>query len=129
MTGRELVVAGPSEVHVEHIFPQTPSEQAIQESAITKDEAEEWSGLIGNLTLLDAGINMSIKNAKFSDKLTGDLEKNKKGINHSNLKINEEVKRKTSWTKSEISSRSEQFASYAVQIWPWPKAESAGTVS
>ncbi len=129
MTGRELEVAGPSEVHVEHIFPQTPSEGAIQESGIAKDEAEEWSGLIGNLTLLDAGINMSIKNAKFSDKLTGDLEKNKKGINHSNLKINEEVKRKTSWTKSEISSRSEQFASYAVQIWPWPKAESAGIVS
>jgi hypothetical protein len=129
MTGRELEVAGPSEVHVEHIFPQTPSEQAIQESAITKDEAEEWSGLIGNLTLLDAGINMSIKNAKFSDKLTGDLEKNKKGINHSNLKINDEVKLKTSWTKVDINARSAQFASYAVQIWPWPKAESAGTVA
>lgn len=129
ITGRELNVAGPADVHVEHIFPQTPSELAFQESGIAKDEAEEWSGLIGNLTLLDAGINMSIKNAKFSDKLTGDLEKNKKGINHSNLKINEEVRLKTSWTKSEISARSEQFASFAVLIWPWPKTDAAGSVS
>jgi hypothetical protein len=122
MTGRELEVAGPSEVHVEHIFPQTPSDQAIQESAIAKDEAEEWSGLIGNLTLLDAGINMSIKNAKFSDKLTGDLEKNKKGINHSNLKINDEVKTKTVWTKAEINARSAFFADIAVKTWQWPKS-------
>jgi hypothetical protein len=129
ITGRELNVAGPADVHVEHIFPQTPSELAFQESGIAKDEAEEWSGLIGNLTLLDAGINMSIKNAKFSDKLTGDLEKNKKGINHSNLKINEEVRQKTSWTKSEISARSAQFASFAVLIWPWPKTDAVGSVS
>lgn len=129
MTGRELEVAGPSEVHVEHIFPQTPSDQAIQESAISKDEADEWSGLIGNLTLLDAGINLSIKNAKFSDKLTGDLEKNKKGINHSSLKINDEVKTKTAWTKEEINSRSAFFADIAVKIWQWPKSsESAPAV-
>ena len=125
MTGKELVVAGSSDVHVEHIFPQTPSEQAILESAITKDEAEEWSGFIGNLTLLDSGINMSIKNAKFSDKLTGDLEKSKKGIVHSNLKINDEVKLRSSWTKADINARSAFYATFAVQIWKWSKPEAS----
>jgi uncharacterized protein with ParB-like and HNH nuclease domain len=122
MSSTREIAAGTDDVHVEHIFPKSPSKAAYEESGIIEgDEAEELSQLIGNLTLLDASINKKIKNWKFSDKLAGRPDKALpvKGINASVLTINSELKLLHAWTKQEIESRSVRFADMAVRIWPW----------
>lgn len=108
------LIADSSSVHIEHIFPQQPSTEALSHSEITQEESEDFSSKIGNITLLDAKINMSLKNKAFPDKLNAE-----KGYMHSRLAINDEIKRKTSWKKADIEARAELYATEALKIWKW----------
>jgi len=120
ISGTREIAAGTDDVHVEHIFPKSPSSAACQESGIDDgDDSVEWSPRIGNLTLLDASINKKIKNWKFSEKLAGRPEKDIKGISSSVLTINAELKSLSCWTKEDIDKRSAKFADLAVEIWGW----------
>jgi len=112
-TGGEQV-ANPRTVHIEHVFPQQPTQEAMEHSGIVEEEAEDYAGKIGNVTLLAAKINMHIKNKAFPQKLTAD-----KGFRQSRLAINDYVKGKSAWRKKEIDERSAEFAQLAVDIWKW----------
>jgi uncharacterized protein with ParB-like and HNH nuclease domain len=107
-------IADSSNVHIEHIFPQEPSADALTHSGITAEEADDYSTRIGNVTLLDAKINMGLKNRSFPAKLNAE-----KGYIHSRLAINDSLKLKTSWLKADIEERSKFYAKHAVKIWPW----------
>ena len=107
-------VANPATVHIEHIFPQDPSPEALAHSEINEEESEDYSSRIGNLTLLAAKINMSIKNRAFPQKLSAE-----KGLMQSRLAINDDVKKATNWRKGEIDERSKRFAQIALRIWKW----------
>lgn len=112
-TGGEQV-ANPKTVHIEHVFPQQPSSEAMEHSGIVEEEAEDYACKIGNVTLLAAKINMHIKNKAFPQKLTAD-----KGFRQSRLAINDYIKSRQSWRKKEIDDRSAEFARMAVDIWKW----------
>lgn len=107
-------VADSTSVHIEHIFPQEPSAEALAHSGILTEEAEDYAVKIGNVTLLDAKINMSLKNRAFPSKLNAE-----KGYAHSRLAINDSLKAKSSWYKPDIEERSKFYAKAAVKIWPW----------
>jgi hypothetical protein len=107
-------VANPQSVHIEHIFPQEPSDDALAHSGITEEESADYSSKIGNITLLAAKINMGIKNKSFPHKMGAE-----NGIKQSRLAINDYVKSCSSWRKHEIGVRSKQFAEIAVDVWPW----------
>lgn len=107
-------VADSSNVHIEHIFPQEPSAEALAHSGIVAEDAAEYSTRIGNVTLLDAKINMSLKNRSFPSKLNAE-----KGYAHSRLAINDSLKVKAAWQKPDIEERSKFYAKLAVTIWPW----------
>jgi len=107
-------VASPKSVHIEHIFPQDPSDEALAHSEITEEESEDYSSKIGNITLLAAKINMGIKNKSFPQKKAAE-----NGIKQSRLAINDYVIKCTHWRKKEIDDRSKQFAEIAVDVWPW----------
>jgi len=116
---RELNVSGTDDVQVEHIFPQSPSVEAMEESRISEDEVETWSGLIGNLTLLDATINNHLKNDKFSKKISVSNDPKKSTLADSVLAINQGLKSKKTWRRDDIIDRSKEFAVVAVKIWKW----------
>ncbi len=107
-------VANPQSVHIEHIFPQEPSEDALAHSQIPEDDCDDYSSRIGNITLLAAKINTGIKNKSFPQKMAAE-----NGIKQSRLAINDYVKTCTTWRKKEIGIRSKQFAEIAVDVWPW----------
>lgn len=64
----ETTIQRDGRVHVEHILPQNPRAVALQESKLTKDEADELVNKLGNLTLLCGKRNRQISNKAFSDK-------------------------------------------------------------
>jgi len=107
-------IADSTSVHIEHIFPQEPSIEALEQSEITDEESEDYSSKIGNITLLDAKINMGLKNKAFLTKLNAD-----KGYKHSRLAINDNLKIKNSWKKADIDDRTNFYAGLAVKIWTW----------
>lgn len=107
-------VANPQSVHIEHIFPQEPSEDAIAHSQIPEEECDDYSSKIGNITLLAARINTGIKNKSFPQKMAAE-----NGFRQSRLAINDHVKSCENWRKEEIDERSKQFAELAVDVWPW----------
>ena len=107
-------VADSSNVHIEHIFPQDPSNEALEYSGISPEEADECAKRIGNVTLLDAKINMGLKNRSFIEKL-----KAERGYLQSRLAINDNLKTKTAWKKEDIEQRTTWYAELAVKIWSW----------
>jgi hypothetical protein len=127
MSGSLEISAGSSKVHVEHLFPQKPSDLAYSESRITAAEEKEadYASLIGNLTLLDAGINMCIKNDPFSKKVQKHADVEKRTIADSVFAMNSELKGKPRWTREDIAARSALFAGLAVGIWKWEKPAKA----
>jgi len=107
-------IADSSSVHIEHIFPQEPSFEALEQSEITDEETVDYSTNIGNITLLDAKVNMGLKNKAFLTKLNSE-----RGYKISRLAINDTLKKKTSWKKADIEERAKYYANLAIEIWTW----------
>jgi hypothetical protein len=66
----ETRIEGPQKVHVEHIFPRNPTAKAYKEANISTEEAPDYIGRIGNLTLLSGRKNRTISNGPFSTKVS-----------------------------------------------------------
>lgn len=105
-TTNEVVVAGATKVHVEHIYPQTPL------------EGKKWSdhklhiGQIGNLTLLDKRLNESIKNADFSVKKHQAYASSRLEITRALAMLDDE------WTPTSINERANMLCGIAETLWP-----------
>jgi hypothetical protein len=117
------ISSGSDKVHVEHLFPKSPSPDAYVESGITVEDEKEndYASLIGNLTLLDAKINMCIKNDPFSKKIFKYDKPGELSIADSAFAMNVSLKSKVKWTREDIAARSALFAGLAVGIWKWEK--------
>jgi hypothetical protein len=100
--------------HIEHLAPQgpakgddywytavAPKENADPDSEIPvyEDYVTNW----GNLTLLEAPLNKSIKNAQWPKKIAGTVTY--KGISASNYNMNNHIKTMKSWTADDILRR------------------------
>ena len=99
----EVSVELPDRVHVEHIYPQTPSESnrwANHDLAVSR---------LGNMTLLSRHLNTSAKNKPFSDKL--------EYYEQSDLLITRELTSHSKWGMLEIEERQRRMREDALSIW------------
>lgn len=100
----ELNVAAPSKVHVEHIYPQTPTADARLANHAS------MVNRLGNLTLLSARLNTSIKN--------GPYEAKKVRYKESELLITKSLEADyVGWGQEEIINRQQELATIALSIW------------
>lgn len=101
----EMELATPDRVHVEHIYPKTPPQdrRMPQHKAIIDR--------IGNLTLLDKRLNISIQNAPFEEKLT-------RAYRASQIEMTKRLDEFATWGIDQIDQRQTTFASQAPRIWP-----------
>lgn len=103
-TTEELDVATPNRVHVEHIYPQTPlPENRIAEHGL-------YLNRIGNLTLLSARLNKTIKNGGYNTK--------KPYYEQSELIVTKNIAEKfDNWDEETIVERQISLSEHAVAIW------------
>lgn len=96
-------------VSLEHILPKNPGPEWV--GAVPKgEESPGWTERIGNLTLLEKGVNRGLGNKDFKTKKA-------KGFGKSKLALNESISRRTQWTSQEIEERSEELAAVAKKRW------------
>ena len=102
-----------SEYTVEHIMPQTLSEEWKEYLGFDNYEIVHMKYLevLGNITFTKYNSNMS--NASF------DLKKNK-GYMPSNLRLNHDLCEFDYWNEETIIERSEKLAKKAIEIWEYP---------
>jgi len=99
----EVKVAGPTRVHVEHIYPRTP------EAAHRWENHGQMVNRIGNLTLLAKRLNESLRNAPF--------DKKKPVYEKSDLLLTEELAALEAWGPDDVEARQHKLAELAPQIW------------
>jgi uncharacterized protein with ParB-like and HNH nuclease domain len=103
-TTEELGVNPPSKVHVEHIYPQTPTD-----GHKWKNHAQMINRL-GNLSLLSGSLNSSIRNSIFDKKLPSYAK--------SELLLTKELVGRSQWDAAAVEDRQKGFSELAVGIWP-----------
>lgn len=103
-TTEELDVAPPHRVHVEHIYPQTP---------LAENRMDQHASLInrlGNLTLLSARLNTTIKNGGYNQKQPYYVQ--------SELELTKRVAETYGeWTTEAINDRQQTMAELCNDIW------------
>lgn len=126
-----------SAYEIEHIFPVTAAPECIAEFG---DDTGTWTQWLGNLTLVEQGINASLGNRPFSQKLPvyaqsqllltrAITEKPKVGIS---TKINAAVVGLNSfgtWTPSGVEDRQEQLTTLARAVWDVPNQSASASGS
>lgn len=109
----ETTVRDAQKVHVEHIFPQNPSTNALRESQIRyKEVGKDLSRKIGNLTLLSGDSNRKASNHAFSVK--------RPSFKSSEIALNKGIASAITWGEQEITERSRTLGQLATDVWPWP---------
>lgn len=108
-------------VSIEHVYPQTESEDWTQcFSSIDIHKREYYSGTIGNLLLLSMSINSSLQNDKFGDKKKVKRDPNGTKIrngyedgSHSEI----EVAQEPSWGPEQIKTRGLKLLKFMEHRW------------
>ncbi|MFD8972590.1 DUF262 domain-containing protein [Streptomyces sp. NPDC059593] len=107
----DVVVAGATSVHVEHIYPQTP------EPEFRLDEHSTWVNRLGNQTLLHGRKNRIASNKAYPEKVHA--------YSSSSLLITQEtgIERlwdfdRDGWNARGIEERQADLAKIAVDVWP-----------
>ena len=114
----ELIISGSSEVHLEHIIPQTISTKK------SKDEFGDWEeylgpnsiarhkkyvDLIGNMTLLAGSLNMQAYNNPFAKK--------KNSYKKSSLAITKKLANQSDFKFHHVEKRGQELVEKAIKIW------------
>ena len=105
----DLLKPGSDKVSVEHVYPQTPTEEWEQAFASVPTEMRaRYNGTLGNLLLLSMSINASLQNDPFASKKQPRFDSEGKKIrngysdgSHSEI----EVARNADWGPAEIRAR------------------------
>ncbi|KEH96704.1 DUF262 domain-containing protein [Clostridium massiliodielmoense] len=96
----------PEDYTIEHILPESPSEEWQEEFG---DDIDHYKYRIGNYTLLKKDKNSEIGNKMFSDK--------KIEYKNSAFKMTKEIANKDKWTISEIEERQRKMGKIVETIW------------
>lgn len=119
-----------SSLEIEHILPSKP-ESELRESFNEENagkEYDEYSALLGNLTLLEKPINIVASNDFFAKKkleyvkagnyLTRSISGlNTVGYNTSIMRINEKLRAFETWSAAVIEDRQEMLIGLAMEVW------------
>ncbi|GAB3244308.1 DUF4268 domain-containing protein [Nocardioides dilutus] len=110
-------VVDPSSLTIEHVLPQTLSDEVreqfaagLAEGADVTYEHERLVHTLGNLTL--TGYNSELSNHPFTDK--------RAKLATSGLLMNQEIAGHGSWGAAEIAERSSLLAERVIALWPGP---------
>ena len=120
-------------VHVEHILPQTPTEE-VRESFDKPAEYDDYLIKLGNLTLLEKTINSSVSNEGYADKAPGYrqssflLTKSLAERPHvgNNTQLNRAVAELIQfeyWNSQTIDERQIMLTMLARKVWDMPSSE------
>jgi hypothetical protein len=116
----------PKLIHVEHIAPDTMTDEwrnALSINAVESEEiAAEYDDLcerLGNKTLLEYKINSAIQNKPFTTKQDGLVVGGKKikGYKDSSIKLTKDLLLMGDWSREKIESRTKWFAEMFNIIW------------
>lgn len=102
---KEVAVEGTDRVHVEHIYPQTPTSKWSNHSSVLNR--------LGNLTLLSRRLNISIANSDFATKKL-------KGYAASDLLLTKELLSYQVWDTAAIDARQRDLSDWIFDIWKFP---------
>lgn len=103
-----------TELSIEHLMPQTPSEEWLNELNISEDEYQRNINRLGNLTLATKVDNSRMQNKvwKYKNKILSDT---------SHLKINQSILEKEKWGIIEIEERTKSLISEINNLFPYPE--------
>jgi uncharacterized protein with ParB-like and HNH nuclease domain/alkylated DNA nucleotide flippase Atl1 len=111
---RERIDFENTELTIEHILPQTMSEEWREHLAdLGQDPEEVHQSLVhtlGNLTL--TAFNGTLSNNPF--------ERKRQIYSGSHLELNRALARLDTWRRDEILARADELADQAISIWPGP---------
>jgi len=110
LAGKEKPPGGAKQVHVEHIFPQSPSSHWRSSFGVKRDEEESYVARLGNLTLLDERLNKQASNKLYEDKRTAYYSK-------SDFRITNQLPKGASWTVESVKLRQTELFEIAKKIW------------
>lgn len=101
------------ELQVEHVMPQTLSDEWREQLGDDTDRHKQWVHRLGNLTL--TGYNPEMSNKPFPEKrnMPG-------GYKASRLRMNQAIAEHDSWGPEEIEARGRVLADAAVKAFPAP---------
>ena len=103
------------DLEVEHIFPQ----KAYKTKWPNLDELHHYLNRLGNLTLITAGWNKTLRNEGFKTKLGSvdeDSSKSKSYMN-SGIRISTDYLKYPKWTEFEVCDRENELNKLVPQIW------------
>jgi len=104
-----------SKLSIEHLMPQTPTEEWYKALNTDKDTYDSYLNKIGNLTLASKNDNSKMRNNIF------DYKKDVlKGTNH--IVLNQDVFDKESWTLEEIDKRTDILIEKFISSYPYYSA-------
>ena len=116
-----------SAVEIEHIMPQTCNDISAYGFAV-EDDYKAYLNRLGNLTLLENGINSSIHNDRFKEK-SQEYKKSKfyltiaiseliyQGQNTAITRTNKMLRAWSEWTKDSIDERQKMLYELSERIW------------
>lgn len=111
---RELIDFENSELTIEHVMPQTLSDEwRAHLRSLNQDPDEVHESLVhtlGNLTL--TAFNGTLSNNPF--------ERKRQIYGDSHLELNRAVASSDAWGREEILARADELAEHAIGIWPSP---------
>ncbi|GAA2879192.1 DUF262 domain-containing protein [Streptosporangium fragile] len=110
---RERVDISDKKITIEHILPQSPTPEWLEQLADEGDAElahKELVHTLGNLTL--SGYNSELGNMPFARK--------RDFLARSGLVMNQEIARQERWGRAEILARADTLADRAIEIWPGP---------
>jgi hypothetical protein len=109
LAGTEKTPASPQKVNVEHIFPQSPSDEWID--AFQANGAEDaYVARLGNMTLLDAKLNKQASNKPYQ-------EKRKEYYSKSDFTLTKMVTKPNEWTAATVDKRQADLLETAIKVW------------
>ena len=117
----DLLKAPKDKVSIEHVFPQTPTEDWKEMFAgVDEDDYPLYSGSIGNLLILSMSINSSLQNDDFDDKkkpkFNDSGEKIRNGYSdgsHSEIEVAQHDK----WTPARVEERGLRLLNFMEDRW------------
>ncbi|MEV4056768.1 DUF262 domain-containing protein [Amycolatopsis sp. NPDC049688] len=114
-----------SELTIEHVLPQTPTEEWRQMLGEDLEAGEDFGQAhealvhtLGNLTL--TGYNSKLSNSPFAVK--------RPQLAASGVRMNQEIAEQERWSRPQIHARADAMAERVIAVWPAP-AERAAEVS
>lgn len=122
-------------VQIEHILPQTPTED-VRAAFDKPGEYDAFKVLLGNLTLLEKGINASVSNEVYHKKLAGYAASKillteslaRKPVVGKNTQLNratQDLLQFDKWDSAAITARQAMLVRLARQVWEIPDSGSA----